>query len=537
MKIGTRLIFLLVFAIAALLVVGGVGMWAFQYSNREVRKMTDFSIPSIQAMYDVGIAYRDSRALLFAHIQEADVDLKKASDGNIAKARDFAQRVVNGYENLVIDDEQRENAKALKTTFGAYLTAFDEAHRQSSANDGSAAQATLFSKVLPASYKLEDVLKKATEHDVKAQEMSAQNVSDVYANSVKVFGIVIVLSIITLALFGYFLARAVRVPLGILESTVERIGRELDFSQRVPIDSRDEVGMTVQAFNRLLDNLQASFKEIAAGAQSVAGRANEMADASKQMSQGASAASESSSHMAATVEQVTVSIAHVADRAGEADALSRRSGAVAREGEAVIRSTVEEINAISNSVDNASVHIDALARESANISAVVGVIRDVAEQTNLLALNAAIEAARAGEQGRGFAVVADEVRKLAERTSVSTKEIAGLITNIQNGASGAVSSMKEVVERVELGVRKARLAGETIQQIQTSSGQVVEMVADISHAIQEQSTASTEMSRQVEKIALMSEEASGASNSTTKAAVALQSLAHQMQSVVGRYKL
>jgi methyl-accepting chemotaxis protein len=217
--------------------------------------------------------------------------------------------------------------------------------------------------------------------------------------------------------------------------------------------------------------------------------------------------------------------------------MSRRSGEIASEGQAVIQDTVSEINGIAERVRDASEQIDQLARESANIGAVVNVIKEVADQTNLLALNAAIEAARAGEQGRGFAVVADEVRKLAERTSQSTQEIGALISTIQQGAEAAVSRMREVVGRVGQGVEKAGLAGGAIQQIRDGSGRVVDMVEDISLAIREQSTASLNISQQVERIAQMSEEASDAAGHTADAASQLQGLAKQMQVAVARYRV
>jgi methyl-accepting chemotaxis protein len=331
--------------------------------------------------------------------------------------------------------------------------------------------------------------------------------------------------------------RAVKGPLATMEKMVERIGRELDFTQRVPVSSRDEVGMTVAAFNRLLDTLQSSFREIAGAVDGVTGQANQMADAARDMSDNSAVASESAASMAATVEQVTVSINHVSDRATEANEVSRRSGEIAGVGEKVIGDTVGEINGIAERVHQASGQIDQLAKESANIGAVVNVIKEVADQTNLLALNAAIEAARAGEQGRGFAVVADEVRKLAERTALSTQEIGTLIATIQKGAHEAVASMREVVQRVEQGVEKAQQAGSSIQQIRQGAGQVVDMVDDISHAIREQSAASLNIAQQVERIAQMSEQTSGAAMNTADAAGQLQELATQMQTTVARYRV
>lgn len=536
MKIGVRLILMLVLAIGGLLIVGGVGLTAFQSANHAVKAMTDDTIPSIQAMNDIGNAYRDLRSLLLSHILEGDPEAKKGFGKKISDSKDFAKKVIDGYASIVSDGDDTANYDNLKKSYAAYISAFDQALAKSTEMNSVDAISDLYGKVTPAAQALELALKKSTEHNTKMQELAGQQVNAVYVRSLTIFAVVILIVISLLTIFGYTLYRAVKYPLAVMEQTVERIGRDLDFTQRVPISSRDEVGATVTAFNRLLDSLQASFREIAHGIGGVSGQANVMADAAQQMSSSAAAASESAANMAATMEEVTISIKHVVARANEADTVSRRSGVVAGEGEGVIRGTVDEINAISSTVDEASKQINVLAEGTTTITAVVNVIREVAEQTNLLALNAAIEAARAGEQGRGFAVVADEVRKLAERTSASTQEISKLISTIKTGASGAVTSMKDVVGRVEQGVLKAQRAGDSIDQIRLGAGQVVTMVGDITQAIQEQSTASTHIATQVKRIAHMSEEASGAANHTASAAEVLQSLANQMQSVVARYK-
>jgi methyl-accepting chemotaxis protein len=472
-----------------------------------------------------------------SHIIEQDLDLKKAFGAKVTEAVDKAKKSVGGYKALVADDTDKMNYQGLQVAFDMYLDGYNEALAASGAGKSDDATAALYGKVIPAEQAMQLAIEKASQYNLKLQEQASADVAKVYKQALMTFVIVIGVSFVLLITIGYFIYVAIKGPLAIMERTVERIGRELDFTQRVPVNSRDEVGMTVAAFNRLLDTVQSSFKDIAGGVSGVANQATAMADAARQMSTSSSAASESAASMAATVEQVTVSINHVADRANEANEVSRRSGNIATEGEAVIGDTVTEINGIAERVAQASEQINQLARESANIGAVVSVIKEVADQTNLLALNAAIEAARAGEQGRGFAVVADEVRKLAERTSQSTQEIGTLITTIQRGAEAAVARMREVVDGVADGVKKAGQAGSAIQQIRQGSVQVVEMVDDISHAIREQSAASTNIAQQVERIAQMSEETSGAASHTADTAGLLQDLANQMQEAVARYRV
>ncbi|EEF26163.1 conserved hypothetical protein [Ricinus communis] len=241
--------------------------------------------------------------------------------------------------------------------------------------------------------------------------------------------------------------------------------------------------------------------------------------------------------MAATVEQMTVGIGHMAERTQEANHLAEKSGMLARNGEQVIRDTVADIHMIAETMQSASDEIRHLETNSEQISAVIQVIREVAEQTNLLALNAAIEAARAGEQGRGFAVVADEVRKLAERTAQSTEEISKSIAAMQASAQRAVSGTQAVAEHVNSGVERANEANRAMQEIGASAQQTVLMVSDITLAMKEQSTASTSIAQQVERIAQMTEENSASSQATADTANQLDELAVSMQRIIAQFKI
>ena len=203
----------------------------------------------------------------------------------------------------------------------------------------------------------------------------------------------------------------------------------------------------------------------------------------------------------------------------------------------MIDNTVASIHAISTTVGEASGNMAQLDERSRDIASVVSVIRDVADQTNLLALNAAIEAARAGEMGRGFAVVADEVRKLAERTALSTQEIAASVSAIQSVSGSAVARMQAAVERVESGVTEAGRASEVMGDIVGSASQSCELVGEITLAIREQGAATDGIAHQVETVASMANDNAMAASEASAQAGRLRELAAAMQQTVSAYKL
>ncbi|GAA5176471.1 hypothetical protein GCM10025771_11260 [Niveibacterium umoris] len=537
MSISTRLRLMLILAIVALLTIGGVNLVSYGKIQRQVDQITTNAAPSIIVVGEVSNNYRDLRSQLLSVLMEQDADLKKAFVEKSKLMEDEGLKKLKSYEPLISDDGDRKAYDKLKAAFTAYLEAYHAT--EDAAVGGKADEATMlmFSKVMPTSQQVEESLQTLLKGNQDGFVQAQEEVNRVQRSAQAISIGVNLLSILGLLVFGVLVIRAIRAPLASMERTVESIERDLDFTRRVPLRSRDEIGATVQAFNRLLDKLQESLRDISSASEGVSRQAQDVAHAAQEMLDGSRVASDASSAMAATVEEVTVSINHVADRANDAAVESRQSGERAQQGEAVINGTVAEINGIADRVHEAAQKIEVLASEALSINAVVTVIKEVADQTNLLALNAAIEAARAGEQGRGFAVVADEVRKLAERTAHSTQEISTLIGRIQASAEGAVDQMRGVVNRVEIGVKQATEAGTAIQEIRSSSGQVVGMVGDISHAIREQSAASTNIAQQVERIAQVSEETNASARQTSESAESLKALASQMQQAVSKYKI
>ena len=255
------------------------------------------------------------------------------------------------------------------------------------------------------------------------------------------------------------------------------------------------------------------------------------------MARAAEQQTDSTSAMAAAIEELTVSSSHISDSARETARDTTEAVQLADQGSERVHSASQAIQKISNTVTDASERIRALEERAKQVSSIANVIKDIAGQTNLLALNAAIEAARAGEQGRGFAVVADEVRKLAERTSSATLEIEQMISGIQSDTVGAVDAMSAVLPEVQQGVDLATSAAESLKAIEQGARRTLGRVDEVADATQEQSSASTSIAQRVEQIAKMVEDTSDTIRGTAATAHQLEAIANNLKRQIERFSV
>ncbi|GHU22987.1 histidine kinase [Betaproteobacteria bacterium] len=343
--------------------------------------------------------------------------------------------------------------------------------------------------------------------------------------------------VVAIIFLGITTLKTVVTPTEKVRDAVKEIERDSNLKLRVDYKSTDEVGEMVVAFNSMMDKLQTSFLDIQKRMEGVNSAVENFSTSAQQVAASSASQSSSTSAMAAAVEEMTVSINTVSSSASEAQSLAHHAGETSDEGGKIIERTAAEMSAIAATVAQASKVIQALGEESEKISSVVQVIKEVADQTNLLALNAAIEAARAGEQGRGFAVVADEVRKLAERTAQSTGDISTMVGKIQVSAKEAVGEMNRVVTQVDEGQTLAQDAGARIQTIRDEAGRVSQAVTEISNALREQSLASQDIAKHVESIAQMTDENNAAAEDAASGAKQLDQLSHEVSATVARFKV
>ena len=347
----------------------------------------------------------------------------------------------------------------------------------------------------------------------------------------------IVIAVIVLTLGGLYLARGVAGPLNRMSALMADLVARKDFSVRLEANGDDEIAHASRSFNQLVTMLRTMLQALNQDVHRLDDTAAELAAAISQSSHSSSETSQSAAAMAAAVEQMSVSLDQMRDNTRAAQDVVGASSQHSEEGGRVIGAAVDDMQKITTAVQQVSDVIGTLGEQTERISNIVNVIREVADQTNLLALNAAIEAARAGEQGRGFAVVADEVRKLAERTATATGEIATMIEAIQNSAHIAVGRMGEAVKEANAGAHLAQDAGQSIRAIRDGANRVATAFQDIAHSITEQSAAGQLIAQQVEQVARASDENSGAVGHTAEAAHTLEALSHEMRQRIDQFKL
>ncbi|MEV3823426.1 methyl-accepting chemotaxis protein [Aeromonas dhakensis] len=340
----------------------------------------------------------------------------------------------------------------------------------------------------------------------------------------------------------FFLWRTYKALIDLVGTSVSQLRSDLnhlaegDFSQpiKVPAGAKESL---IGLLATMQSTLKGIIAQVSHSSEELSGSADSIAQIAEQTAQFATSQQTSTQTMAAAIEELVVSISHLSDNATHADELSKISANTLEEGSGVIKQTLDSIQSISDTVSNAASSIADLNSHTQQISEIIEVIRGIADQTNLLALNAAIEAARAGEQGRGFAVVADEVRNLASRSAASTQQITGMIGKIQSGADASIRSMENTVNNVSRGVSLASQTGAAIASIQDHASNLTGLMGEISHTLREQSTAANEVVSTVGNITSLSEQSGDAARHVSQEAAKLKQLSRLLRQEMAHFKL
>lgn len=388
----------------------------------------------------------------------------------------------------------------------------------------------------PVAYK---AVSKSLDELIPAYQLRADQMQDLARTSANVR--VTWLSAITLAMVilmlavGVFVVRRLQTRVAMASSLVTAIA-QLDFSKNIAVEGDDELAALVRDLLSMQEQIRSVVRQLKTHAMSLSGLSSKLSGVSNAAAQASQSQSDSVSSMAASMEELSVSIDQVEGYAQEAGKVVQSSSDQSEKSGQVIHEAAAEMSLISEAVMTTAGSIRELEIYTGQVSGIVNIIKEIADQTNLLALNAAIEAARAGEQGRGFAVVADEVRKLAERTAQSTVEITGVIQKIQQGAKSSAHEMETGVARVGEGVQLANKAGDSVKDIRANSERILHSVNEIHSALKEQSLAAREVASAVEHIAQGGETNSDAVKQVASSADDLKDVATQIDRLAAQFR-
>lgn len=386
-------------------------------------------------------------------------------------------------------------------------------------------------------HKLGKELEKVIEYSVHNAEEFKANAEEVRESAIQT-GIVIIIFAVTFGiLIAVLLLNNILGPINTLTNTITRIESESDLTARVSIDNKTEIAQTASAINNMLGKFQSSLHQVSDVVLQLSATSEQTSAITEQTTAAVRDQSDKTQLLATASHQMSQSIRDVASNANSASESTVDINSRTQQGLEAMQDTIEEINVLSKNVGEAGIVIAQVEKNSEEIGSILDVIQGIAEQTNLLALNAAIEAARAGEQGRGFAVVADEVRNLASKTQSSTEEINQMILKLQNDSREAVSVMEQSQNTAGSATGKAKMTSDILLGINTAIHDINEQNALIASSTEEQSAVTDDIYQNVSQISEMTKQTNIGAEQTKEASLNLNQLAHQLKDLIKQFKV
>ncbi|QXE90461.1 methyl-accepting chemotaxis protein [Geomonas subterranea] len=535
-RVGTKLMsaFLLVAVICA--VVGGIGVLKIrQIVDADTHLYRQITAP-LGDVAQMSISFQRVRINLRDFVEAKQESERQEALATIQKLRKEVGERAETFKKALDTDEERKRFNEFIESRKVYGSYIDRVIGLVQGGKIEEAMGLMHGEAKKAALHEQEQLNKLMEL-MEGQGKAASDDNMKVANAATMVMMVLVIAGVVVAIVcGLVITRMITAPLQGAVAVASAIGAG-DLSVRIEGGSGDETGQLMVALKAMADNLRSTIGKVADTSAQVASASNQLHSTSEQIATGAEEVAAQAGTVATAGEQMSATSSDIARNCQMASEGAKRASQTAQAGAEVVQATVTVMGQIAAKVQETSQTVESLGERSDQIGAIIGTIEDIADQTNLLALNAAIEAARAGEQGRGFAVVADEVRALAERTTRATREIGEMIKAIQGETKGAVVAMEEGVRQVQAGTAEAAKSGSALQEILEQINDVAMQVHQVATAAEEQTATTSEISSNIVQITQVVQQTSQGAQESAMAAAQLHTNSEELQQLVRQFRL
>lgn len=536
MNIAPRAFLGFAFVGALMLFLGVFALNQMSKIRAATEDITLSSVPSIRALDEFTQLTLRLRVLSYRLLTNREPEVQQKTL-EAFELRNQQIRTAQGiYEKLIESSEERSTYDEYVRLLGQYHQIEERMKSLSRANQVEELRTLLNTELLSNSEQVNAVLTRLLDINNKMALATNKDAEDQYNMAFNMVVSLLVIATLLTLLFAWLLTRSITLPISQALEAAEEVA-EGNLTRPIKVDGNDEAGRLLAAMAKMQDKLRDTLQRIAGSATQLASAAEELNAVTDESARGLTQQNNEIEQAATAVNEMTSAVEEVARNAVSTSEASRNATTSAGDGRDLVQETVSAIERMSGDVQATATLIGDLANESRDIGKVLDVIRGLADQTNLLALNAAIEAARAGEAGRGFAVVADEVRALAHRTQQSTSEIERMIGSIQAGTEHAVDSMRNSTERAESTLNIAKGAGMSLDTINTAIVEINERNLVIASAAEEQAQVAREVDRNLVNIRDLSVQSATGASQTSAASSELSRLAVDLNGMVGRFRL
>ncbi|MFZ4858214.1 MAG: methyl-accepting chemotaxis protein [Desulfuromonadaceae bacterium] len=536
LKIGVRLGLGFAIIVLLMLVVGGYSITKMSQLDSLVTVLVEDKYPKTVMLNDmksnINIVARALRNIIILDDKE---EIKKENQ-RIIDARELIGKRIEELSKVVQGDTGKALLKEVIEARTAFLGSLKTIIDLIEANDKEKARTELLTTVRKTQSAYFTAIDKMIEYQSKEVEKSGKAADEsAMQGEIIVLGLLIAAVLISI-LCAFLLVRSITGPIIPLVAVARKIA-DGDLTVQIAHTSSDEIGDLSESFRIMAQNLRSMISQVSNTSTQIAAASAQLQATAEHIATGAEEVAAQAGTVATAGEEMSATSGDIAQNCQMAAEGAQRASQAASNGGMVVGKTVAVMGQIAAKVQESARTVESLGARSDQIGAIIGTIEDIADQTNLLALNAAIEAARAGEQGRGFAVVADEVRALAERTTRATKEIGVMIKTIQKETKGAVAAMEQGVQQVEAGTEEAAKSGQALQDILAQVNDVAMQINQIATAAEEQTATTSEISSNMQQITEVVQQTSQGAHESATAAAQLSYNAEELQRLVRQFKL